>query len=117
MPACPQCTSKHTIKNGHIHTGKQRFLCRQYGYQFGEHPTDKRIDQETRELIDRLLLERISMAGIARVVQVSEQWLQDYANLKSAQTQRQAKVQPKQKKPLRVQCDELWSFVGSDLHR
>ncbi|NCJ08297.1 IS1 family transposase [Synechococcales cyanobacterium C] len=41
----------------------------------------------------------------------SEQWLQDYVNLKSTQTQRLAKVQPKQKKPLRVQCEELWSFV------
>lgn len=97
MPPCPTCTAEHTVKNGHIHTGKQRYLCRQCGYQFVEHPTDKRIDQETRELVDRLLLERISMAGIARAVQVSEQWLQDYVNLKSAQTERQAQVRAKKK--------------------
>jgi len=34
------------------------------------------INSGTRELIDRLLLERISLAGIARAVQVSEVWLQ-----------------------------------------
>lgn len=97
MLTCPECTSQYTVKNGHIHTGKQRFLCRDCGYQFVEHPTDKRIDQETRELIDRLLLERISMAGIAPAVQVSEQWLQDYVNLKATQTKQQAEVRPKKK--------------------
>ncbi|AMW31575.1 transposase [Limnospira platensis YZ] len=33
-------------------------------------PTQKVIDQETRSLIDRLQLERIPLAGIARAVQV-----------------------------------------------
>ena len=97
MPICPECQATRTVKNGHIHTGKQRYLCRQCGYQFVENPTNKRIDSETRELIDRLLLERISMADIARAVQVSEQWLQDYVNAKSAQTVTQAEVQPKKK--------------------
>ena len=99
MPTCPECTAKRTVKNGHIHTGKQRYLCRTCGYQFVEHPTDKRISQDTRELIDRLLLERISMAGIARAVQVSEQWLQDYVNLKSARTPKTAHVRQKKRDP------------------
>jgi transposase-like protein len=72
MPPCPDCTSERTVKNGHIHTGKQRYLCRNCGRQFVENPTNKVIDKLTRELIDRLLLERLSMAGIARAVQVSE---------------------------------------------
>ncbi len=71
MPTCPQCASSKTVKNGHIHNGKQRFLCHECGRQFIENPVKKVIDQATRELIDRLLLERISLAGIARVVQVS----------------------------------------------
>jgi hypothetical protein len=33
----------------------------------------KVIEQETRELIDRLWLERISLAGIARSIQISQQ--------------------------------------------
>jgi transposase-like protein len=91
MPTCPECQATRTLKNGHIHTEKQRFLCRQCGYQFVENPTDKRIDPPTRELIDRLLLERISMAGIARAVQVSQQWLQDYVNAKAGQPQTQGR--------------------------
>jgi len=97
MPTCPHCQVTRIVKNGHIHTGKQRYLCRQCGYQFVEHPTDKRIDQSTRELIDRLLLERISMAGIARAVQVSEQWLQDYVNDKATQTATRAEVEPQKR--------------------
>jgi len=38
----------------------------------------------TRALIDRLLLERISLAGIVRVTGVSSQWLQNYVNAKYA---------------------------------
>jgi hypothetical protein len=44
----------------------------------------KVIEQETRELIDRLLLERISLAGIARAIPISPQWLQPYVNEKYA---------------------------------
>jgi transposase-like protein len=82
MPTCSKCGSEHTVKNGRIHTGKQRFLCHNCDYQFAGQPTDRRISQQTRDLVDRLLLERISMAGMARAAQVSEQWLQDYVNLK-----------------------------------
>jgi transposase-like protein len=84
MPVCPNCSSVRTVKNGRIHNGKQRFLCHECSRQFVEHPQKKVIDSVTRELIDRLLLERISLAGIARAVQVSEQWLQTYVNEKYA---------------------------------
>ena len=55
------------------------------------------IDQATRELIDRLLLERLSLAGIARATQVSEQWLQTYVNEKYAKVPRQVQVSAKKK--------------------
>lgn len=97
MPACPICASSHTVKNGHIHNGKQRFVCHDGGRQFVEQPTKKVIDTATRELIDRLLLERISLAGIARVAQVSEQWLQTYVNEKYAKVPRQVQVTPKKR--------------------
>ena len=44
----------------------------------------KVIEKETRELIDRLWLERISLAGIARAIPISQQWLQPYVNQKYA---------------------------------
>jgi transposase-like protein len=97
MPACPTCASFHTVKNGHIHNGKQRFKCRECGRQFIEQPTKKVIDQTTRDVIDRLLLERISLPGIARVVQVSEQWLQSYVNEKYAGVPHQVQVTSKKR--------------------
>jgi hypothetical protein len=55
------------------------------------------IDGATRELIDRLLLEKISLAGIARAVKVSEQWLQTYVNEKYALVPRQIDVSAKKR--------------------
>ena len=74
------------------------------------------IAQATGELIDRLLLERISLAGIARAVQVSEQWLQTYVNQKYAIVPRSVQVRQK-KGRLTIQCDELWSFVADKRHK
>jgi len=62
-------------------------------------------------MIDRLLLERVPLAGIARVMQVSENWLQRYVNRCYGAVPREVQVQPKAKGRLEVQMDELWSFV------
>lgn len=97
MSNCPTCDSAQTVKNGRIHNGKQRFLCRECGRQFVEQPSKRVIDAATRELIDRLLLERISLAGIARAVQVSETWLQQYVNEKYALVRREVEVTPKKR--------------------
>ncbi len=97
MPACPTCASSHTVKNGRIHSGKQRFKCNDCRRQFVEHSSKKVIDQAIRELIDRLLLERISLAGIARAAQVSEQWLQTYVNEKYAGVPRSVQVTSKKR--------------------
>ena len=80
MPMCPSCGSEGVVKNGRIHNGKQNHKCRACGRQFVENPQQKRISQETKDLIDRLLLEKLPLAGIARVAQVSEPWLQAYVN-------------------------------------
>ena len=42
--------------------------------QFVENPKWRRIKEETTALSDRLLLEKIPLAGIARAVEVSEPW-------------------------------------------
>ena len=97
MPSCPNCYSEKTVKNGHIHNGKQRYKCHDCGRQFVENPEKILISQEKRELIDRLLLERISLAGITRVVKVSERWLQTYVNEKYALVPREISVTAKKK--------------------
>lgn len=88
---CPKCHSSNTVKNGSIHNGKPKFACQDCGRQFVEKP-ENIIPQETRDLIDRLLLERISLAGIARVTGVSERWLQNYVNRKYEAVPRQVEV-------------------------
>jgi hypothetical protein len=40
------------------------------------------ISQEKKDLIDRLLNERMSLSGICRAVRVSKRWLQLYVNKK-----------------------------------
>jgi len=84
MPACPRCGSTQVVKNGHIHNGKAKLACKVCRRQFVENPEWKPISAETKALIDRLLLERVSLAGIVRVTGVSAKWLQDYVNAKYA---------------------------------
>jgi len=82
MPQCPRCQSESVVKNGHIHKGKQRHLCKACGRQFVPDATKKVIGEETKALIERLLLEKLPLAAIARAVQVSQTWLQAYVNRK-----------------------------------
>ena len=95
MLRCPRCASKTTVKNGHIHNGKQRHLCKSCGRQFVWGATNKIISDETKERIDKLLLERLSLAGIARAMDVSETWLQNYVNQKYASVERKVAVPAK----------------------
>lgn len=60
-------------------------------------PQNRVIDQATRDLIDKLLLERLALAGIARVTGVSELWLQRYVNAKYAAVPKQVSVRAKKK--------------------
>ncbi len=97
LPACPACKSTHIVKNGKIHNGKQNYKCRTCGRQFVQHPQNKIIDSTTKTLIDKLLLEKIPLAGIARVAGVSEPWLQHYVNEKYQAVPRQVKVRAKKR--------------------
>ncbi len=78
--ACPACGSQHLIKNGSIHNGKPKYQCKNCGRQFVKHPTKTIILSSTKQLIDKLLLERISLRGIARVTGVSWSWFQNIGN-------------------------------------
>ena len=58
----------------------------------------KLISQETKNLIDKLLLEKIPLAGIARVCDVSEPWLQDYVNRKYESVPQEVNIKSKKRK-------------------
>ncbi len=106
---CPNWQIHEISKNGKIHNEKQHYKCKNCGRQFIENPTKKYITQETKNLIDRLLLEKISLAGIARVTNVSETWLQDYVNDKYSQIPKEIKISQKAKGKLTIQSDVVWS--------
>ena len=99
------------MKNGRTRRGKQNYKCRDCGRQFVENPQWQPIASESQAMIDRLMLEKIPLAGIARVMQLSEDWLQSYVNRCYEIVPRKVQVQPKDKGRLEVQMDELWSFV------
>lgn len=77
---CPTCSSTNLKLNGHIHNGKQNRLCKDCGRQFVVEREKRLISDSDKSLIDKLLLEKISLAGIARVAQVSQVWLQGYVS-------------------------------------
>lgn len=110
---CPRCESAKIIKYGKTHYDKPRFKCQDCGRQFVENPTRQPIDEFTRNLIDKLLLERLSLAAIVRVTGVSARWLQNYVNEKYENTPQEVKITQKKSRKLTIQLDEMWSYVGN----
>ena len=113
LPACPSCQSEDVVRNGRTRHQKQNYKCRDCGRQFVENPQWRMISAETKGIIDRLLLEKLPLAGIARALQISELWVQQYVNQKYPQVSQEVQVRPKPKRRLTVQMDELWSFVDN----
>lgn len=75
---CSHCGSEQIKKNGHTHYGKQNYLCHECNRQFVENGQDWFVNDTDKLLINKLLLERISLAGICRVCNISEKWLLSY---------------------------------------
>ena len=115
--ACPQCGSSKYKKNGHIHNGKQNHHCHDCGRQFVRCFAQYLIADDTRELIERLLLERISLHGICRAVGVGLKWLlgflvhcvealPDHLHVQPATCHGNVMI-----RRLEVEADEMSSFV------
>jgi insertion element IS1 protein InsB len=69
------------------------------------------ISTESKTLIQKLLLERISLRELARSVGVSMTWLQKFVNNLYRSFPCQLKVLPPSDLELDIECDKLWSFV------
>lgn len=78
MRICPNCKSINISKNGKTHYGKENNKCTDCGRQFVEGGMDWFVSDSEKVLINKLLLERISLSGICRVCNVSESWLLIY---------------------------------------
>jgi insertion element IS1 protein InsB len=68
---CLQCQSPKYKENGHIHNGKQNYHCKDCGRQLVSCFEQDLISDDTRALIERLLVERILLHGICRAVGVT----------------------------------------------
>jgi insertion element IS1 protein InsB len=79
--------------------------------------------EEQRSLIERLLLERISLRGICRAVGVGLQWLLQFMVERFQAAPEHLYVEPPSDTPtvivqrLEAELDELWSFVGKKATR
>ena len=91
---CPRCGSDYIVKNGISLSNKQKYKCRDCDKQFVLNP-EKKISEEKRAIIDKLLLEKISLRGIARSVGVSRVWLQKYVKEKYQEQPEDLHVQKK----------------------
>jgi len=114
---CPQCGLSHSKRNGHTHYGKQNHQCLNCGRQFVE--DSQRIGEAEREMIKRLLLERLSLLGICRVMGISLRWLLTFVVELYESLPDDLGVQlPQTSNPqiqllrLAAEADEMWSFVG-----
>ena len=94
---CPRCGSEHAVTNGRIHHGKAKRLCKDCRHQFVPDATKKVITPQTWELIDKLLLEKIPLAGIARVTGISADYLQEYVNRQYETVPREVQVRAPKK--------------------
>ena len=114
---CPQCQSSQYQKNGHIHNGKQNYRCHHCGRQFVQCYEHYHIAEDTRALIERLLLERISLRGICRAVGVGLKWLLGFLVYCVEALPDHLHVQPVTcdgdvlMRRLEVEADEMASFV------
>ena len=120
---CPQCQSSKYKKNGHIHNGKQNHRCQDCGRQFVACFEQSLISDDTRALIERLLVERISLRGICRAVGVNLKWLlgflvqcfealPDHLHVQPVTCQQEVLIQR-----LEVEADEMASFVKKKAHK
>jgi insertion element IS1 protein InsB len=121
--ACPQCGSSKYKKNGHIHHGKQNHHGHDCGRQFIRCFAQYLIADDTRALIERLLLERISLRGICRAVGVNLKGflgflvqcceaLPDHLHVQPITCQQDVLIQR-----LEVKADEMASFVKQKAHK
>jgi insertion element IS1 protein InsB len=110
---CPSCESVNIKKNGHIHNGKQNYQCKDCGREFVADNQKKIITQAQRELIKKLLLERISLRGICRVMGVSLVWLLAFFREVTSQIPDDLGIVKPLKSKLTIEIDEMWSFVGN----
>ena len=115
--SCYYCGSVNIVKNGRTYYGKARGKCKDCTRQFVFERQNKSLSPEQKRLIELLLLERISLEGIRRVLDVSAYHLYRYMDELYEQVPQDLNAQVAADAQIQLTCfecesDELWSFVG-----
>ena len=80
IPTCPRCQATHVVRNGKTKAGSANFKCRGCNRCFVANPKRQPITAERKQLVNNLLLERLSLRGVARATGISRSWLQEHVN-------------------------------------
>lgn len=115
--SCYYCGSVNIVKNGRTYYGKARGKCKDCSKQFVFERQNLNLSQEQKKHIELLLLERISLAGICRVLEISAYHLYRYMDELFSQVPQDLNADVAAQAQIRLSCyecesDELWSFVG-----
>lgn len=110
--ACPKCGSLQLVKNGHDYKGSQKYHCTSCG-RYGTLAAARGYSPHEQAQVKRGVIERLSMRGLERLLQVSrrtvsrwlEQWVKQVPPVATS-------LLPAQVDDV-LELDELWSFVGS----
>ncbi len=128
MIQCPRCSSTDVKKNGFTDNQKQNHKCLHCGRQFIQNPQRQPVSEQRKAIFNRLLLERISLRGIARVLCVSMSYVMDYIAQQytdlpddlGADIPGLSRPDGKGKVLIQVyknEADEQWSFVQNKKHQ
>jgi transposase-like protein len=80
VPPCRRCAATHVVRNGPNSAGTPTFRCRACGHRFVVDPQKGPVSDDQKDLIRRLLGERLSLRAIARATGHSRSWLQNFVN-------------------------------------
>lgn len=80
VPSCRRCAATHVVRNGPNSAGTPTYRCRACGHRFVAEPKKGPVTEERKDLVRRLLGERLSLRATARITGLARSWLQTFVN-------------------------------------
>lgn len=121
---CFNCGSANVIKYGKTYYGKQKCKCHNCRRQFVVERRRRTLSFTDKELIKKMLLERISLEGICRVLGIAAYLLYNFMDelYRSVPNDLYVNKLFSSSKDIDLQCfeyenDEAWSFVGNKTNK
>ena len=80
-------------------------------------PTQKIVDEKTKNLVRKTLLERVSLEGVCRIFDISMPWLLEFISGVIAELPEdlnaEVVTENDEIEVVLLEADKLWSYVGS----